>query len=437
MSCSSTCGSSFGHELYGSIERLRRGAEDSAVIVKDPQKRWRRTVSSLRSLWALGLYRLQKPSRFSTAKPARLSSQGKISELPALAPIQRLPTELLLLIMDQLSETGVLALGYTCSRFYRVSPLVIEQVFRRYQYLNKNDERLAEQISFLNLLARDRQILGWLQSGTISSHITRIERPKQYKCITCNNVSSSSSFSLEALRGPQETRQCLLHEGKLWICEEHALTYQEARAYYSGGDLDGRTALKKKARMQGSCRCCRHYLHFEDNAFFQAIPMTAWYGGDTHRLVHSMFLGLRFCPHMTLGDPQVLSWFSPNCKRSFPEAAANCQCRTCADRGAEEKMQCSKCKTSFQFRIHRSSNPNIQVVLYFLTRKVLCGTNGDSQISVKEFDRSWQNHISLPFEFPSLRQEWRPWKELNADYAEDEPDSIVVAVDPFAQGFQW
>lgn len=248
-------------------------------------------------------------------------------------------------------------------------------------------------------------------------------------------MSNSSSFSLAALRGPQETRQCLLHEGKLWICQEHVWSYGEARKYCFGGDFDYKSVLQRRARMQGACKCLTHFLSFQANALIQAIPVAANYTINTRMLVHRNFLEIRFCPHMTLNDPKVLKCFSPACERGFSEAAENCQCRNCTRREADEKMQCSKCKTSFQFRLHRSGNLNNQIVLYFLIRKDLCSVGSDRQVSAEDFNRSWRNHVSLPFEIPKLKEEWQPWKAMYAHSAEHERS--VIDTDPFARGIYW
>lgn len=164
----------FLNQYPESIRSSRKGVDAAPIIIKDPQKKGRRAVSRLRSLWALGLYRLEKPRRFLIAELAhnltprlRFSTkvpQGETNEPTAPGTIQKLPTEILLLIIDHLSATSTLALSYTCSRFYRMSPIVIEQLFQRYQYLHESQKRLAEQSCFLDLLGKDRRVKSWIRT---------------------------------------------------------------------------------------------------------------------------------------------------------------------------------------------------------------------------------------------------------------------------------
>lgn len=366
---------------------------------------------------------------------------ASLDEAMVVAPIQQMPDELMLLIMEHMSDPTVVAFSYTCSRFYRIAPKVVEDVFDRYHYPSESQSRLDSQADLKNCLAGREKRSKRELTGPCAKHVTEKPRPR-HKCMKCDEEYDASNFSLAALRGPAETRQCLLHEGRLWNCPEHIWSYELAKALcYSAGSEPHE--LPPAARlMHGPCRCGKHFLMLQENAIIQAIPLILNFGYDLGRMALSIekirpHHSVRFCPHMTMGDPRVWSRFSGCCERRFSDPPRTCTCRMCKGNEAGENMHCSQCPTSFQLRVRRFDDRlEKMLVVYLLTRKVLSNGNDVRRTGRRKNREIWISQSSLPTEFKGLKEEWR-WRFSHEDGEVLKDDRLILEDDPFTDEFCW
>ena len=350
-----------------------------------------------------------------------------------------LPTELILLITDHLPTSSIIALSHTCSRFYRLSPAVVEDLFDRYHYPYENKERLAEQEQYLKLVVRNRKLQGQHPPGAFLPDDSPRQRQKLYKCVKCKSLLDAHLFSLKALRETAETRQCLLHEGELWICPVQSLSYEQMKGLF---DRTETSRCSNEQRRNSLCNCGKHFVVVDNNTIVQAIPLMRLFNTDERQLSLGIkrikqYSSARICPHMTHNDPKVLKCFSGDCKREFSGSVNTCSCRVCRNAAvSDEEKQCSRCQTSFQFRIRKLSNYADLMIVYLLVRKRFTEIDSDGQWSMAEFNQSWLDHISLPFENEGLAQECN-WKWMHADGTEDTCECSALEDDPFAHGFCW
>ncbi|KAL9014066.1 MAG: hypothetical protein Q9173_001275 [Seirophora scorigena] len=174
-----------------------------------------------------------------------------------LTPILGLPDELMLIIMAHLPDPNIVALSYTCSRFYRIATRVVENIVDRYHHPSESTIRLRHQLYFRRLLEINAYILRNRHAQSPGLELPPSRRKQEFKCVGCKRWNDSSSFSLGALRGPAATRQCIFHEGRLWICPAHHWTYDEPES----SPMVERVFSRLHEEIQRSCKLlCLQYL---------------------------------------------------------------------------------------------------------------------------------------------------------------------------------
>lgn len=354
------------------------------------------------------------------------------SKPPALPLLQTLPNELMLLIMSHMSSPSIVALSHTCSKFYRISTKVVENIFDRYPYPNENLGRLLDQVEFLWLLNRNKEILKTKRPSRPGLlQLTRAPQ-LQHECVTCKKHYGASFFSLPALRGPVETRECFYHESRLWICPSHVWTYEKVKDLCRGRGYD-HTSLQK---CSGLCSCRKHFLWFQRTAVVQAIPLFASYRHSTGKFSHlAPSSEFRICPHMNHADADVRQRLPIGCRRGFNHPRRSCICRMCSSNRKGRVGQCPSCLTSYQFRTREFVDGAGQGKLdYLLTRRAFCYPTERWRQGCKS-KKFWLGHVSLPSEYPGLEMEWNfEWKTDEETYTFPQ---WLFEEDPFANGFCW
>ncbi|KAL8649712.1 MAG: hypothetical protein Q9210_004230 [Variospora velana] len=362
-----------------------------------------------------------------------------------LTPILRLPNELILMIMAHMRDPSIVALSYTCSRFYRISTKVIENIFDWYRYPGESVRRKHDQRDFRRLLKRNKSIIQDRRAQSLGPDIPASWRKHVFKCVGCKMWHNDSAFSLHALRGPAATRQCIFQEGRLWICPAHHWSYNEMRRLCKANSRAQPSHSPNPAVIRGLCQCKYHFLLVRKTALFQAIPVYLTKGLEP--IVKQSALAelcremtLRLCPHMSLLGHKLWPSFSPVCKRRFGEPASCCVCDTCAKNGKDSnEMRCPQCLTSVQLRTRRIGELlDGQLVLYVVIRRAFT-EHKRKWGRFRRTKQTWVNHISLPSEYPGLEAEWRwRWKAIGSPGKFTEADMrSALEEDPFANGFCW
>lgn len=375
------------------------------------------------------------PTSESDQRQSACDSPGKIM---VLGPIQRLPDELMLLIMDHMSDPSIVALSHTCSRLYRIATRVVEDIFDRIHYPSESQSRLADQFELKGLLADENNNNEKKKREERMSNPAARKPQQQYNCVKCNNQYGATFFSLAALRGLAETRQCVVHEIRLWICPFRIWSYTKAEKLCYGAGCHPHSLPPKQAAVCGLCRCRQHFLLLHDNAVIQAIPILLFVGSNFKSMASRIEttrpqISTRLCPHMTMGDPKVWNRYSSHCERKFSGSADTCNCNMCKSKEDEGNRQCSQCLTSFQLRVRRFDGPEKVLVVYLLTRKVLSNASDDQ---TGNDIQTWVNHSSFPSEFKGLKEEWH-WTFSGDDGSVYKDERRILEDSPFADGFCW
>ncbi|KAL8969259.1 MAG: hypothetical protein Q9197_004429 [Variospora fuerteventurae] len=380
------------------------------------------------------------------ASPKEQQPQPKKRIQPKiLPPILRLPNELILMIIAHMRNPSVVALSYTCSRFYRISTKVVENIFDWYPYPGESTLRKHDQRDFRRLLTRDKTIIHDRRAQSLGLDIPASWRKCVFKCVGCKMWHNDSSFSLSALRGPAATRQCIFQEGRLWICPVHQWSYNDMRRLCKPNSRAQPSDSPNPAVIQGLCQCKYHFLLFRKTALFQAIPVYLTKGLKPIVKQSALIelygeMTLRLCPHVSLLRHNLWPSFSPDCKRSFGEPANCCVCDTCATNGKDSnEVRCPQCLTSVQLRTRRiGQHWNEQLILYVVIRRAFT-EHKRKWGPFRRTKQTWVNHISLPSEYPGLEAEWRwRWKAIGRPVKFTEADMrSALEEDPFANGFCW
>ncbi|KAL8724732.1 MAG: hypothetical protein Q9181_006696 [Wetmoreana brouardii] len=384
-------------------------------------------------------------SRPAGRKLSRNEASAQCSQVRKRNGFQELPAELVLLIKQYLPLSSLVALSHTCSRFYRSSSEVIEDIFDRWHYPREGLARLIGQISFLEFVSRDKR--------KVQRNSQVVKRLEERVCVTCVKLKDISFFSLAAQRGPAVKRQCIVHEGRLWVCPRKIWNFELAIRLCSDTGDNRHSLSPEQASVCGPCQCGKHFTLLHDNALIQAIPISIRMSPDPSVLESDIEAAkedfhVRFCPHMSISNQRVFSRFSAQCQRRFSATARSCFCRICRSDDFGERMHCSICLTSYQFRIARFSEGfHDYATVFFLSRKIL--GKGDPRDVTHDSTQMWLNHISLPSELPGLKLEWS-WNyspaddtdlsddQMDSDSSANEEDLMELGVeDPFKDGFCW
>lgn len=378
-------------------------------------------------------------------KKANKKAKAKINaKRKVVGPFDRLPDELMLLVMGHMSNPSIVALSYTCSRFYRISTRVVENIFDRTCYPTESEKRLQDQTEFRRLMASKVPLVEQVSSSNTVEQTAK--KPiVQYKCVKCNKSNreqGASFFSLGALRGPAEQRQCLFHEGRLWICPSNIWDYTKAKRLCRDIFCDNliKPVYHGRAAVSGLCQCGNHFLYLSAATLIQAIPLFCTVmrdPTDTELDLVKINLArspLRLCPHINDRCTKLSHRFSANCKRECNAPRSSCSCSTCAREG-DTDLVCSQCETSFQFRWRRDRKTPTGTThsFYILTRRTLFSSVEDKGQREQNSKQTWLGQISIPSEFPGLTEEWkRAWGTDTGKGAEPPFED-----DPFAEGFYW
>lgn len=250
-----------------------------------------------------------------------------------IGQLQRLPTELLLKVESYLPESSVIALSHANSRFYRSASRVIEDVIDRHCIRSRRtaNRRRAKENTKMYLKIDDK---GHEQESETANETRIRQQQLRYVCVTCRKVKGHHSFSLAATRGPSNKRQCLAHEGRLWICPDKIWDTHFAKRMCRAMSRSRDMLTLEGDSMSGLCACGNHYLFFENDAVIQARLIKIWLGpvGGTLELdiknIKRNF-NIRCCPHMSISNRKVLDRFSGQCQRSFSASAVICFCKIC------------------------------------------------------------------------------------------------------------
>ncbi|KAL9011044.1 MAG: hypothetical protein Q9173_004080 [Seirophora scorigena] len=403
----------------------------------------RRLLRWLTDAWPLPVFRFPETRKRLAAPPAASSVLQPRFNAPALeeddggtrSPLL-LPTELCLLIMQHLPQSGVIALSHTCRRFYNMAPVRVDDLFDRHHSPSESRQRRLDQVEYRKLnYKRYSEGLGDADSKRTNS------RRKGYHCRPCAMKHGRCRFSLAALNGRASRRRCLMHEGLLWICPVKIWTYQDLGPFIH----DPQTFPS------GGCPCGQHFTtiaavpnhnsnrpgsKISSNRIVQAFPVCAfWSQAHVSRYaVDAVLEGrhLRICPHTSLSDPRIRnSGFSEACTRTFGDASSNpsdCGCPVCRRQRPDPAQTCERCSTKWQFRLQPRGHDSGELALWLLVSRVVSQPGMGGHIVPAD----WKNFVFAPSEIKRLKEEWQTHKAGRVEGLEDS-----IATDPFDRPFVW
>lgn len=301
-----------------------------------------------------------------------------------------LPTELLLHINDFLPKSSILVPRRTCRRFYYCYSPNIEDLFDRIHSLSESPERLQDQKFF-------KECLGPGQPNEMTSDPS-LGLCRQF-CSACRMDHHVSEFSMATSREPGYKRQCMKHEGLLWICPFTEWSFDELTATdrHPACDLcsSGHTTHLAESHPQGLCKCKQHFVAIFDGHLVQAYPIKIFESkaSMTSAIVTAMLesIHVRVCPHLSVNDPKVSEW----CERTYGMYAFQCNCRSCRRAINQQFRACGLCDTHNGFRHGMVGG---KVVLYLWIRK--CIHHLDDIDS-----KRWKALLFLPSEIKRLKEE--------------------------------
>ncbi|KAI4170344.1 MAG: hypothetical protein LQ348_007127 [Seirophora lacunosa] len=352
------------------------------------------------------------------------------------SPLSLLPTELCLLIVQHLPQSGVIALSHTCRRFYNMAPVRVEDLFDRHHSPSETRQRRLDQVEYRKLnCKRYSEGLGDTDAKRKGN------RRKGYHCGPCAMEHGRHRFSLAALNGRASRRRCLIHEGLLWICPLKVWTYQDLDPFIH----DPRTFTG------GGCRCGQHFTtiaaipiyhsnrpggDISYNRIVQAFPICAfWSQAHVSRHVVGSLLKdrhLRICPHTSLSDRRIRNdGFSEACTRTFGDASSipnDCGCQVCRRQRPDPARTCERCSTKWQFRLQRRRDDSTELALWLLVSRVVSQPGMGGHI----VPHDWKNLVFAPSEIKRLKEEWKTHKPGRVEGTKD-----CIATNPFDRPFVW
>lgn len=339
------------------------------------------------------------------------------------ASLHTIPPELVLSITDFLPSRDIISLSHTCQKFYRHSPLRIENLFDRFHSAGESKARRSDQKAYKDLLS--------------SKKLSCRPKTKKLFCASCSEYHPYSSFSITAQREPSEKRRCRDHEGCLWMCPFQVWTSAQIASFQSKDD----TAIRpwQPFASWGPCQCMQHFTVTRASGILQIFPLGNFDQQNPisyrkiKRLLNSCHI--RICPHHSISDVKVLADFDASCTRTFDNHTSDCECRACHHFLDDDSRMCGECATSFFIR--RRNETNGSITLYLLVLVFFLPIKDD--LSLTEEDRAlWENVKTLPSEFQGRTEEWKTYNV----YPEDAPiprDQILAPNrDPYNKAtFHW
>lgn len=304
--------------------------------------------------------------RISSKRALSVSKMGLLlssshSSTKGAALLHTIPTELTLLVKAYLPPSSLLSLSYTCKKFYLSSTVVVEDIFPKQHTAGHGGvEERGERLAFLCMLERDQ----------------RLSKSKLV-CSSCIKVRDTSSFSISAVRDVPSERQCLCHEGKMWICPRNVWDCSQVQAFRDDPN---------RCQTYGPCECKNHSVWLRGGNLTTLRPLLALDAGSPMSAISITTvlrpLDLNACPHIKLNDPVVLRWFLEDYGMSQAD-------RTC-------KRKCLVCKATFEFELGTPLNG--KRVLNFVIQR---------NLDIYDVaDPDWISQLSYPHEFADLERAW-------------------------------
>lgn len=210
---------------------------------------------------------MRTPRKIPYRYRKRLRWIQRLCEIRAGANLQTLPTELFLHICHFLPDNEIISLSLTCRKFYRDSPVTIEDLFARPCHSSKGQPRFDERQAYQDMLRQQPS----RHRGSLSSKI----KPNQEQfCASCLSTHKTSEFSATALREPSDRRRCLMEEGLLWLCPSMIWALVQTIALSREYELQPSTPCSKINH--GLCACKQHFSTYYNGRIIQAFPISTF-----------------------------------------------------------------------------------------------------------------------------------------------------------------
>ncbi|KAL9580529.1 MAG: hypothetical protein Q9212_004437 [Teloschistes hypoglaucus] len=321
------------------------------------------------------------------------------------ASLHTLPPELFMVITDFLPPRDIISLSHTCRKFYHHSPLRIEDLFDRFPSTSESEARLSDQKAYKDLLS--------------SKKLDRRPRKKKLFCASCSEYHSYCSFSITAQREPSERRQCLVHEGVLWMCPFQMWTSAQIAAFKN---KDGTWNMPSQSMSLSSpCPCMQHFTAYGQGYIIQIFPLGTFdqQNSISFRKIKLLLRSchLRICPHSSLSDAKFLEAFDASCMRTFHNRTRDCECRLHHGAYEPQEIYCHMCHMIVFFR--RQLETDGSITLYLLLNAFI-PENQDTHL-IDEFPRI----LTLPSEIQRRTEEWNTYS-LYPDDAPIPRDQILA-----------
>lgn len=306
--------------------------------------------------------------------------------------LQSLPPEILSQVIRHLPHSGAISLSYTSRGFYQLVSVRIEHLFERFPFASESTDRLNDQKTYKQITAgRPYNVLHQLSREYVFDRY----------CVFCRTRHKLAEYSTTARRQPVRERKCLKVEGILWLCPSMAFSLTETLELRCDYELN-RPGCQD--RINGLCACGQHYTKIIDETIIQIFPIAAFQGArpdssDMTKISSALrTLQVRICPHTSISDERMIRALrgSSNCSRVFDFDPHRRNCSCCYDRNYD----CSKCKTTIQFRYHHS--PQMRESLVYL----VIGKPVDKQILAVFGHAKWKSLVTLPSEVATRKEEW-------------------------------
>ena len=332
--------------------------------------------------------------------------------------LQLLPSEILLEIVQYLGPSSLKSLHRVCRRtndiyirhlkthqdlesIFDFSDLSLYSVFevmiRRSFGSSHNALRHLERMAFLAMLERDDSI-----------------PPSRSICSACATTHETRCFSDETLRQMSKFRECLGTSGRMWICPNTILSFEQVRTL--GGHLRRHVIIQDCDSLSVAGRMAMTVkwplLHTPPGY----VPLSSCVSALLS-LLHAPV-----CPHWQLKDSFVISQYDEECKLLKPtetiddlDMPSPCECNGCTGRTGE----CVHCGTKVQFvfgyDIHFKST-------LFVTSSRKLGIYKNCT------DPTWIAQLNHSSDFTNLERAWKQTMHSGEHHFKQGGPSISVKV---------
>lgn len=308
------------------------------------------------------------------------NAQRNVRRVVPASSFESLPAELLLEILRMLSLSSSLSLSRTCSKFRHVSNIDTEALFEEKSTQEGGDghsltraDTMSERFTFLCMLERDGRL-----------------PPSKATCNTCKAVHDISLFSPVARRREQRQRECLGHEGRLWICPHRIYSFSLVES-----NLE---LLSKGPKMEKRCNCLNQVLFLGTWCITVEYPLLTVPKRPNFSWPEVMKSlkqpRIRLCPHLRSSDQIVVGYFHLQCPRVEKSGSLWHRWR----RGYSEVSRCKLCRTSAYFKVSDGQDTSTLKLLVYRH----LGKHGKD---VNE--PQWIAQLAMPEDFPAMEKEWQ------------------------------